>query len=169
MKNTPWGMSKARLWFVHGLILFIFASSAFDIAAKKVSWPFSSYPMFSELRREPTLTFIELFGIPEAEPTQEIPLVDFEYLQPFDRARLAGAFKRLKSRAHREELLRGALDDLLARYETHRREGRHHGPPLRGMRIYELYWRLDPWARNVDEPPRRELWAERVRPEGGKP
>ena len=169
MKNTPWGVSKARLWLVHGVILLIFTGSAFDIVTKKVSWPFSSYPMFSELRNEPTLTFIELFGIPEAEPSREIPLVDFKYLQPFDRARLAGAFKRLKSRADPGELFRQALDDLLARYEALRREGRHHGPPLRGMRIYQLTWHLDPWAKNVDQPQRRELWAERMRTQGGQP
>jgi hypothetical protein len=56
------------------------------------------------------------------------------------------------------------LQDCLKRYEALRSAGRHHGPPLQGMRLYRVDWKLDPWARNLDSPDQKKLLFEISKP-----
>jgi hypothetical protein len=62
-------------------------------------------------------------------------------------------------------LLNEACHDFLVQYEMLRRAGYHDGPSLRGIRLYQLQWRLDPHAQNVVRPDHRELLAEYEQPQ----
>jgi hypothetical protein len=163
-------MSRARLWLVHGCIAAIVAGSAFDIAVQGEHWPFSSYPMYSGVERSRTLTVVRLFGVVgDGNRQLEFPLTDSDALQPMDQARVAAGLDWIIAisygdDAKRTDLLTRALSDVLQRYEEHRLAGRHEGPALRGIRMYRVSWQLDPWARNVESPDRKELLFELASP-----
>jgi hypothetical protein len=138
------------------------------ILSGRECWPFSNYPMYSGRARDYTLSMLRLFGVADEEAPREVPLLTGEYLWPFDSSRLRAVLGRLDSEADREARLGGALSDVLRRYEARRVESRHDGPPLRGIRLYRLSWRLDAWARNRDRPDPRALLFELVRPSRGE-
>ena len=162
-------MSKRRILLLHAAIVLLVAGSLYDIIVDRETWPFSQYPMYSE-QHGSGLTQLRLYGVTQEEPHQEIALNDPSYIQPvsqylapFDRSRIRFALTWILIRKEgdsRREGLYEALLDCLKRYEALRLAGRHDGPPLQGIRLYQLQWRLDPWARNVDSPDSRTLIAE---------
>jgi hypothetical protein len=79
---------------------------------------------------------------------------------PFDQSRLPKAFRQMLTRSDAPARTREALRDVMTRYETLRREARHSGPPVVGMRLYELEWTIDSQAANVDRPDRKRMLAE---------
>lgn len=154
-------ISRLRFLLVHALITFLIGGSLFDTLNRKEHWPLSSYPMFSAAKRDPSSVTWRLFGVTGVgEMGREIPLFDFQYIQPFDQIRLSFAFSRMAYDPNHQQLLSEALRNCLLRYEALRRAGRHDGPPLRVIRLYRLQWQLDPWAINVDSPSYRKLIAE---------
>lgn len=160
------GTSKRRLLFINGVIIFLIVNSLLDIAIGKQHWPFSNYPMFARAEagtlNDYTFSQLKLYGVTQGVRPREIPLRG-RYIQPFDEGRLRAAFDRMNSKTDPEErqrLLNGALRDFLRRYERLRQAGRLDGPPLQGIRLYELHWRLDPRAANRERPDYRELVAE---------
>lgn len=159
-------MGRPRIWLVYTTIAVITGGSLFAIIKDAEYWPFSPYGMYSDMRRERSLTWLRLFGVTKAEEPQEIPLLAPEYIQPFDQSRLPKALSQMR---RNPDKLREALRDCLMRYESLRLAGRHQGPPLQGIRLYRLEWQLDPWARNADRPDRRTLILEVMQPEKGGP
>jgi hypothetical protein len=157
-------LQRYRIWIAYAVIVVIAGGSLFDIALDTEHWPFSHYEMYSWIDRDYSLTRPRLFGVVESEPPHEIPLWEFQYIQPFDNARLHTALGRIHRSPTRKQRLSEALHDVLVRYEALRHAGRHNGPPLEGIRLYELYWMLDPWARNADRPDRQELILEVMDP-----
>lgn len=158
-------MSKRRLLLVHAVIALLICGSLYDIITGSEHWPFSPYPMYSGVQRERSLSSQWLFGVVEEEPYREIPIRGYQYIQPFDQTRLTLALIRARGNSNKQ-LLNQALRDCLVRYERLRLAGLHDGPPLRGLKIYELEWKLDPKASNLNEPYRRTLLAEFRRSEG---
>jgi len=147
-------MGKHRLLVVYALNAVIVGGSLFDLIRDQEHWPFSQYPMYSHTEISRSLTILRLFGI--TQQGTEIPLYDSRYFQPFDDSRLPEALERTA----KKHQLKEAVWDCLVRYEALRRAGRHDGPPLRAMRLYQVYWVLDPWARNVNHPDRKNLLVE---------
>src|SRR5438552_19071475 len=88
--------ARSRRWLVHAVIGVIVVGSFYDIVTGREHWPFSPYAMYSRVRREGTLTTLRLYGVTEDGPA-EMPLIADAYLQPFRRARLAGALSRMNS------------------------------------------------------------------------
>ena len=152
-------LSRGRVYFVYLIIGVIVGGSLYDLARDSEHWPFSQYGMYSEVQRDPSLSVMRLFGVTRGE-SQEIPMLRFDYVQPLDQSRIRWAFEDMNYRPNREQRMRAALSDCLARYERLREAGRHHGPPLEAIRLYRLYWKLDPWARNANGPDRKELLFE---------
>lgn len=161
------GMSRPRILLLHVLIALLIGGSLYDTVTFGEHWPFSSFKMYSRPQRERSLSALRLFGVTREEPHREIPLLDFQHIQPFNQSRLRMALERLNNGPQRQQLLDEAVRDCLTRYETLRRAGRHDGPLLQGIRLYWLWWRLDPQAKNVDRPDRRTLLAEVQQPVGG--
>ena len=121
-------------------------------------WPFSAYPMYSGPAVGWTATTHRVFGVPRDESADEIPLLADEYLYPIEHARFYVALRTIERGGPRS--LEPALRDTLARYEANRRSGRHHGPALRAIRLYELRFRLDAKATGREGPDGRRLLFE---------
>ena len=149
-------MSRARLWVVYTLGAVILGGSLYDFVRDTEHWPFSTYPMFSEISLGNAYSILRLYGVVQRSPLIEIQLDNNLYLQPFDNSRLADALER----ARQENKLDEAVTDCLARYEALRRAGRHNGPSLVAMRLYLVTWTPDSSARNIDRPDRKELLTE---------
>jgi GT2 family glycosyltransferase len=153
-------ISIRRVTLVHLLVAALVGASAYDIRTGKEHWPFSPYPMFSEVERMWTLDGLRLVGVTDEASPREIPLLDSDLIAPFDQARLSAAFRRTYNDPARRDLVDGMLTDCLERYERRRALGQHEGPALRAVRLYDLHWTLDPHATNVDTPDRRRLIAQ---------
>lgn len=154
-------MSRYRFWLAHAAIVMIIGGSLYCIAADREFWPFSQYPMFSGLRGGGPRSILRLYGITEGESITEIPLESSKYIRPFDRPRIRSAFRQIRQRENHQHLLNTALGDCLRRYEALRKAGRHHGPPIRGVRLYRLEWWLsNPGSYDPNKPDRRDLLAE---------
>jgi hypothetical protein len=152
-------MTRTRLVAIHLVILLVIGGHAIVIALDPIpeAWPFSQYPMYS--RRPPAfprLTQRALFGIPATDPSIEIPLTDASYLAPLNVEYISGGFARILRSRDRARLDQ-ALQDCSHVYEQRRREGLHDGPPLLGVRLYELAWNIDADLANVGRPARRLL------------
>jgi hypothetical protein len=150
-------IGRQHIWLAYAIIAVISGGSLFAIIKDTEYWPFSPYGMYSDMRRERSLIRRRLFGVTAGDRSQETPLVDYQYIRPFDEERLSRALSRIPKKSDEQ---REALRDCLVRYEELRRAGSHHGPPLQGIRLYQVYWQLDPWARNVDQPNHRDLILE---------
>lgn len=122
----------------------------------KELWPFSAFPMYSN-RAGWNTRLHRVFGVLREDPTREISLIEDEYLYPIKKFRFYLALRRMERDRDRDRVLGAALRDTLERYEANRRAGRHHGPALRGVRLYELKYRLDSHAADRDQPDSRRL------------
>jgi hypothetical protein len=153
-------ISIRRVTLVQFLVAALVGASAYDIRTGQEHWPFSPYPMFSDVERLWTLDGFRLFGVTDEASPREIPLLESDLIAPFDQARLAAAFRRTYNDPARRDLLAVMLTDCLERYERRRALGQHEGPALRAVRLYDFHWTLDPHATNVDTPDRRRLIAQ---------
>ena len=151
-------MSTRRLLVAHLLILFVIAGSLYDIGTRQEHWPFSNYPMFSTVHRQPTLTWLRLFGV--TAENREIALLSYNQLWPLDQSRLPLGLRRIAGEPDSSPRMQGVLTDVLVRYNARRAKGEIQGPELRAIRLYKLGWTLEPFAANVDRPSSRELLAE---------
>jgi hypothetical protein len=159
---TAGGPTRARRLPVYALLATMIGGFAVAVVRDdplgKELWPFSAYPMYSGRPGGWIATSRRVFGVPRDETADEIPLVTDEYLYPIEHARFYVALRAIQLGGDRS--LEPALRDTLARYEANRRSGRHHGPPLRAIRLYEVRCRLDPKATNRDRPDDRRLLFE---------
>ena len=151
-------MSTRRLLLAHLLIVFVLAGSAYDIGTRQEHWPFSNYPMFSTIHREPVLTWLRLFGV--TADGREIPLLSYNDLWPLDQSRLPLGLRRLADQPDGGQRLQAAITDVLLRYNTRRAHGEIEGPELQAIRLYKVGWTLEPFAANIDRPSSRVLMAE---------
>jgi hypothetical protein len=152
-------MSRTRTLLVHLLIAGILAGSVYDIATRQEHWPFSDYPMFAVIPRQPVLeNSYRLFGV--TYDNREVAILKYSQLWPLDQSRLPIGLRRLYREPDGRERVRAVVEDTFRRYELRRAEGRHNGPPLRAMRLYKLTWDLEPYAANLDRPRSRELLVE---------
>ncbi len=156
-------MSKRRLLVFYALGAVIFGGSLADIVRDTEHWPFSQYPMDSEVFSSKTFSMLRLYGVVQKSPLVEIQLYNTSFIEPFDNSRLSAGLAHTLQVNRQDE----AVADCLARYEALRRAGRHRGPPLVAMRLYMVTWTLDPWVSNIDRPDRKELLAEVAPPREG--
>jgi GT2 family glycosyltransferase len=150
-------MSTRRVALVHVLLAIMVGASLYDIRTGTEHWPFSPYPMFSEVERVPALDAFRLFGVTNEVAPREIPLLDSDMIAPFDQARLSAALRLTYNDPSRRPLVADMLSDCLFRYERRRVSGQHDGPALSAVRLYALHWTLDPHAANVNAPDSRRL------------
>ena len=151
-------MSTRRLLVAHFLILFVIAGSLYDIGTRQEHWPFSNYPMFSTVHREPSLTWLRLFGV--TAENREVALLSYNELWPLDQSRLPLGVRRFADKPESAPRVQAALTDVLQRYNARRAKGEIQGPELRAVRLYKMGWRLEPFAANLDRPTTRQLVAE---------
>lgn len=161
-ERSEWGMSRRRMTLVYGLIFIAVAGSAFCIVTDTEYWPFSQYPMYSNIEHPGPFNFLMMWGVPAEEGKSEFCITNEDYIIPFDWVRLNRAFTRLDEMLNHQEKLEAGLRDCWARYDRLRAAGIHHGPVLRGVRLYRYAWDyVDPHVKLKDErPDHRVLLAE---------
>lgn len=155
-------MLRWRLVAVYALGAVILGGSIYDSMTDTEHWPFSQYSMFSWLDKpaDHSYTMLRLYGVTQRQPLSEFPLDKNEYFEPFDNSRMPAAL----TIAVRENRLTPALEDCLKRYDDLRASGTHHGPTIQSLRLYRVTWTVDPQARNVANPDRKELLGEVFEP-----
>ena len=156
-------MSPLRRKVVIGFISLLIGAHLVAIAFKIDQWPISYYGMFSRLQSE----FLVLGGVYGVSTDgTEVELKEDAYWRPFDCPRLTHAIRKAQQRDKRMAIrnpnlkrprVPGVVTHLLTHYEERRVRGLHAGPPLNGLRLYEVTWRLDPKLSNLDKPEKREL------------
>ena len=151
-------MSSGRRAFLNLVFVAFIAGSLYDIVMDQEHWPFSQYPMFSGVWRSPTFAWLRLYGV--TPDVNEFPLDYNRYVSPFDQSRLPKALRQILDEPDAPARIRTAIEDCLARYEVLRVTGRHDGPALQAMRLYDLEWRIHPEGANVDSPDGKRLIAE---------
>jgi hypothetical protein len=139
----------------------IMLAAAIPFVAGADYWPFLYYHMYNRVYSlEKPIHRVELHGVP-ADPARGEFLLGPEHMHPFGASRLrnvlGAVMKRYRETPGRIHNAAGALFD---HYEARRAAGHHEGPELRAVKIYRMSWKLDPWARNVDRPFRRQLVME---------
>lgn len=153
-------MSRSRIILVHVLLGLILTGTAYAIISQRELWPFSPYPMYSWIEHSRSVTRLQLYGVTAEAKPREIPVVAMKYLAPLDDARLYVALQRLHGPA-----LKKALAEMLQRYEKLRRKGEHQGPPIQGLRLYQLTWKhIDPKHFKPSDPDQRRLISQVERP-----
>ena len=147
-------MTRGRRALVHGVIAAILVPHLYDIARQQEHWPYSNYPMWARLSKEWHVMAVTPVGLSGDPARPEVELSDPAYFAPmplhFQRLTFAG----LRKASPRRDKV---LGDYLRRYEDLRRAGRHDGPPLLGLRVYERYWNMDRHASNAGQPDRTTL------------
>jgi len=124
-----------------------------EAVAHDEHWPFSFYSMYSSDQGS-TMSWMRVYGVTESG--DEIFLQPNEYFQPFDIARFPYAFEDVVlMRSDADRSTKAALANVLELYENNRQSGRHAGPPLKGLRLYRVEWKLNPTASNKNTPDKR--------------
>ena|SRR5678816_717871 len=153
-------MTRRRVVLVNGLLAFLFAAHLYENVVDDEHWPFCSYPMYSELETDRSITTYRVVGV--RHDGSETEIHKNEFIHPFDRSRLSEGLQN----AHFDQALGvPALNDVLQRYERRRRVQEHSGPALVRVRLYRMTHQLEPWADNLGAPAQRVLLAESDRVE----
>lgn len=129
--------NSRRAIAVCGLMVFLIGGSLTSIFLDRELWPFSPYGMFSNIS-EDRFTQLKFVGITE---NSSIDLS--EYLSPAGGA-IAAELQRIERHKGAHNKVREALFRLLRYYEKRRLEGKHSGPPLRGVQVDQLEFQMDP-------------------------
>jgi len=151
-------MSRPRLLLAHLLIAGVVGGSLYDIVTRQEHWPFSNYPMFSDVHRSSVLRWPRLYGV--TAEGDEVPLLSYRELWPLDQSRLPIGLRALYTEAGADQRVRTALRDVLRRYESRRPSGAHSGRPLVAVRLYLVSWPIEPFAANLNRPNDRRLLAD---------
>jgi len=93
--------------------------------------------MFKSVQRNP-LVRTRLCGVTTNSEQDEVPLLP-SYISPLGEPELVQAFRRLKRRQDGQEQFELAVADCLRRYEKHRINGDHSGPPAPGHQAISTY------------------------------
>ena len=154
-------MTRERLILVNILIAILVAGSAYAVFTDEERYPFSPYPMYSDIDTDRSVKRLELVGLSMEDPPREVPLIIMQQLPPWDDARLMKSFRTLLKQSGHRSKIRAALRDLISQYEAHRVAGHHQGVPLRGFKLYWLHWK-DVTSANWDTkvPDQRRLEVE---------
>jgi len=178
-EGTARSVGFSEKLIAHAVVFFLAGVSFYCSFTSIEIWPFSHYPMYSNVASASYRQMI-LMGI---TATGEVDLTHGRYFRPFHVGRIRVAYDRLRKQNenHRRRMairgrklpegyadkrLRIATLYLLYRYETLRRAGAHDGPKIRGLRLYSYEWDLESGAHNRESPKRIKLIAE-YRPGGG--
>jgi len=115
------------------------------LALQRELWPFSHYPMYSELQADWTFESQRLYGV--LEEGEEIPLETGSFFEPYEAYDISEVLA--KAAGDREKLDR-ELHSFLSWYEN--RAAVHGGPKLRSLRAYRVLYSL---SKELD--PRKRL------------
>lgn len=149
-------LARLRSAAIVGLFALLLAGQAWAVVAGREFWPFSNYPMYAHAQGS-SVTAIQVDGV-LADGTR-YPVSIRRQLAPFDPSRILGFIRRIGKGKHGGERRVEATRALLELYEQHRLSGRHDGPRLDQLEVFETNWKIAPFAANLASPKRRRLIA----------
>jgi hypothetical protein len=158
---NPW-----RVGLVYAVVGVIVLGHLYEIVRQQEHWPFTNYPMWARVTRDWHVREIMPFGLTDEPTPREIDLRDPKYFAPMPAIYQRLNFQRAASRANIRDRM---LADYLKRYEQLLAAGKHDGPPLKGIRLYEWYWTMDLRAGNANAPDRKTLLYEYLAPPAQPP
>jgi hypothetical protein len=151
-------MTPARKWFVHAVIAVVILGHAYVIVRKRELWPFSCYPMFTALNTPKVLDF-KMVGL-SGEGKTEIPLLQ-SYTPGLAVDRAARLLRKYAATKDADPVqLEKMASAYLNEYERRRTAKLHNGPPIAGLRVYEINYHIEPRAANRGQPDEVKLLAE---------
>jgi hypothetical protein len=130
LSTQPYNVSRPRMILATSLILSLITIHLYEIIASTEHWPFSSYPMYSELHDSDTFTTLNLIGI-RASDNKPIPLNSTWQRK---------TFTRLARRDDAPQKLHSALKKFFDAYQKEAKK--NHKPPLKSLRLYQEKARL---------------------------
>ena len=146
-------MTPARRALLSAYFLAIIGGQTYDVITQHEDWPFSSYPMYSDLRK-PVVKRTEFVGV---GPEGEFPLTPEVHFSPLDNTRFQRVLALIRRGKDASTRQATAADSLVRAYERGRNAGSHHGPPLVALRSYDMSWQIRSGAVNRDTPDTRSL------------
>ena len=165
---TAQPMKPWRMWLVYAVVGVIVLGHLHEIVRQQEHWPFTNYEMWARVTRDWHVAEVVPVGITDEPEPREVVLLDPAYFAPMPLNYQRLNFRRAAGRANLRDRI---LEDYLRRYDHLRTTGRHDGPPLKGVRLYEWYWMMDRHAGNAASPERKTLLyqypAASTRPAGG--
>ena len=153
---------------VYAVVGVIVLGHLHEIVRQQEHWPFTNYPIWARVTRDCHVREVMPFGVTVEPAPREFDLRDPKYFAP-----MPAIYQRLNFQraAGRPGLRDPMLADYLRRYEQLRLAGRHDGPKLKGIRLYEWLWTMNADASNARSPDRQTLLYEfpapQTRPSGG--
>ena len=159
-------LSPRRKWCILAAATLLVVLHALCIWNARGFWPVVRYEMYRALPQSDEIVKLRLVGVTDeanhygVDAAGEIRLSASEHLPPFDSLRLSNVMSQLGIYRDSPDTLAAALNNLAFIYEKARRRGDHHGPKLRALRLYQVVWKLDEQASNVDTPNQKRLLVE---------
>ena len=138
---------------------------AYAVITSRELWPLSDYPMYAD-KQGPRVSIVAPEGRTASGELHRVALR--EELMPFDPSRLLGLLRRVGRGSNSGEKREEATRALLALYEANRVAGRHAGPPLVSLDVYEETYRIVPWAKNKNERPEKKKLVASTREQDGE-
>lgn len=128
-----------RLMVVYALIAFLVGGHLFDAAFAREHWPFSNYPMFARRATSPLGRYVLTCLSTGPDGTQqEIPL-DWHWVPSLPPYKFDGELRHYSTGSKPDpQKLQRMLADYIATYDARRQLGLHHGPPIHGLRLYQI-------------------------------
>jgi hypothetical protein len=137
-------MRRSRIWIVYALFAVIVGGHLVEVATQREHWPFSPYQMWSkpsvgwDVKRE------MLRGVTD-EPTPREVSITPQQLYPIPYQMVVVNMQQA-NRAVKEGNTKQAdtiIRGLLEHYNNRRAAGKHDGPPLKELRLYQITWKMD--------------------------
>jgi hypothetical protein len=137
-------MKPRRIWLVYGLFAILVGGHLVEVVTQREHWPFSPYQMWSIPSRGWETNREMLRGVTDEPAPREVPVTPSQlYPIPYQMivVNMQQAAKALKAGepAKADAIIRG----LLEQYEKRRAAKQHGGPPLKGLRLYQVTWKMD--------------------------
>jgi hypothetical protein len=142
--GSPAPLKRSRLWIVYGLLAVIVLGHLVEVVTQREHWPFSPYQMWSkpavgwEVKRE------MLRGVTDEPTPREIALQPGQlYPIPYQMVvvNMQTANKAVQNKD--PEQAKRIINGLLAHYNNRVAAGKNPGPKLRGLRLYQVVWKMD--------------------------
>jgi hypothetical protein len=144
-------LPRKRIITVHVLLAILLLMHFAAIVSGVELWPFSRYPMYSEMYPR-TMVVYRLVGVTSDAKPKEVQI---------DAAWIRKLFTSMANN-HPEKLDR-EVAKYMHEFKDHRPPGIERGPPFAAVRLYRLEFDVRADASNMDKPDRSTLLVEAKR------